>query len=72
MCYESLFVKYGIGAKFLKMGENTRAKILIWHMVGEMVKNRVGQGFIFHVIIPEFMHSCVNLNYGSTKQKPKM
>ena len=54
------------------MGKNTRAKILIWHMVGEMVKNRVGQGFIFHVIIPEFMHSCVNLNYSSTKQKPKM
>ena len=27
-------------------------KDLIWHMVGEMVKNRVGQGCLFHVIIP--------------------
>ena len=25
---------------------------LIWYMVGEMVKNRVGQSCIFHVIIP--------------------
>ena len=27
-------------------------KELIWKMVGEMVKNMVGQGFIFYVIIP--------------------
>ena len=27
-------------------------KDLIWHMVGEMVKNRVEQGCIFHAIIP--------------------
>ena len=27
-------------------------KDLIWHMVGEMVKNRFGQGCLFHVIIP--------------------
>ena len=28
-------------------------KILIWHMVDEMVKkNGVGQSFIFHAIIP--------------------
>ena len=27
-------------------------KVLIWHMVGEMVKKWVGQDFIFHAIIP--------------------
>ena len=25
---------------------------LIWHMVGDMVKNRVGKGCLFHVTIP--------------------
>ena len=29
-----------------------KKKDLIWHMVGEMVKDRVGQGCIFHIIIP--------------------
>ena len=33
------------------MGKNIRIKILIWHMVGGMVKKGVWQGFIFHVII---------------------
>ena len=36
--------------KLLKMGKNVRIN-LIWHMVGEMVKNRVRQGCIFHVIL---------------------
>ena len=27
-------------------------KDLVWHIVGEMVKNKVGKGYIFHVIIP--------------------
>ena len=26
-------------------------KDLVWHMMVEMVKNRVGQGCIFHIII---------------------
>ena len=29
-----------------------KEKDLTWHMVGEIVKNRVGQSCIFHVIIP--------------------
>ena len=34
------------------MRKKCKDKDLIWHMVGEMVKNRVGQGCLFHVIIP--------------------
>ena len=37
--------------KLFKMGKNVRIKIFICTMVGEIVKNRVEQGFIFHVII---------------------
>ena len=36
--------------KRFKIGKNERLKILIGHIVGEMVK--IGQGFIFHAIIP--------------------
>ena len=39
--------------KLSKMGKNVEIKILNWHMTDEMVKKWVGQGFIFHVIIPE-------------------
>ena len=34
------------------MRKKYKEKDLIWHIVGEMVNNRVGQGFIFHVITP--------------------
>ena len=30
--------------KLFTMGKNVKIKIFIWHMVGEMVKNGVGQG----------------------------
>ena len=41
-----LFTK-GKGRNFLKWEKmNIRIKILIWRMVGEMVKNRVGQDFL--------------------------
>ena len=49
-------------------------------MLGEMVKNSVGQGFLFHAIIPTHNTFCwkyyelnlyppasLNLNYGTTK-----
>ena len=42
-------VKKRNGTFFL---EKFKGKDLIWHMVGAMVKNRVGQGFIIHVSIP--------------------
>ena len=29
-----------------------KEKYSIWHMAGKMVKNRVGEGCIFHVIVP--------------------
>ena len=33
--------------------KNFKDKDLVWHMVSEMVRaNRIGQGCIFHVIIP--------------------
>ena len=35
-----------------KIRKKCKEKDLIWHVVGEIVKNRVGQGCIFHVIIP--------------------
>ena len=35
-----------------KIRKKCEKKDLIWHMVAEMVKNRVGQGCIFYVIIP--------------------
>ena len=57
-------------------------------MVDKRVKNRVGQGCIFHVIIFCSLYfllnillvklkdihtsACLKLNYGTTKQKPKM
>ena len=82
--------------KLFKIGKNVRIKILIWHMVGEMVK-KWGR-FYFHVFIPAFytvhitlhithytlvkikevklknLHTltCLNLSYGTTKQKTKM
>ena len=34
------------------MRKKCKGKGLIWHVVGEIVKSRVGQGCIFHVIIP--------------------
>ena len=34
--------------KLFKIGKHVRIKILIWHMVSEMVK--IGQSLIFHVI----------------------
>ena len=37
--------------KLFEIGKNVRIKILIWHMAGEIVKNRARQGFIFHVIV---------------------
>ena len=37
-----------------KIRKKCEKKDLIWHMVAEMVKNRVGQGCIFHVIIPAY------------------
>ena len=40
--------------KLFKIGKKVRInkyKDLIYYMVAEMVKNRVEQGFIFHVII---------------------
>ena len=61
-------------------------KILIWDMVGEMVKNRASFyvscnyscTIYFLVKIKEVklknLHtsSCLNLNYGAAEQKPKM
>ena len=34
-----------------KMEKNVKIKILIWYMVGGVVKKCVGQGYIFHAII---------------------
>ena len=36
------------------LGKKCKDKDLIWHMVGKMLTNRVGQGCIFHVIIPAY------------------
>ena len=35
-----------------KIRKKCKEKDLIWHVVGEIVKNRVGQGCIFHATIP--------------------
>ena len=35
-----------------KNAKKCKDKYLIWPIVREMVKNRVGQGCLFHVIIP--------------------
>ena len=35
-----------------KMRKKCEEKDFIWHVVGEIVKNRVGQGCIFYAIIP--------------------
>ena len=35
--------------------KNCKDKDIIWHMVGELVKNSIGQGCcLFHVIIPTY------------------
>ena len=72
--------------KLFKMGKNVRIKILILWFV-KWLKYRVGQGFIFHVIVPvhcflvkillvtlKNLHTSayLNLNYCTTKQKPQM
>ena len=56
-----------------------KEKDLTWHMVGEIVKNRVGQSCIFHVIIPAHhpaQHTVkillVKFMYCTAKHKPKM
>ena len=41
-----------MGEELFKMGKKCKDNNLIWHMLVVMVKNRVGQGCIFHVIIP--------------------
>ena len=38
--------------KIYKLGKSVNIKILIWYMVGKWLQNGVGQGFIFHAIIP--------------------
>ena len=38
--------------ELFKMPKKCKDKYLIWPMVGETVKNRVGQGCLFHLIIP--------------------
>ena len=37
---------------FIMEKKNVKIKILIWHMLEEIVKNPVEQGFIFHAITP--------------------
>ena len=41
-----------MGEELFKMGKKCKDNNLIWHMLVTMVKNRVGQDCIFHVIIP--------------------
>ena len=38
--------------KLFEMEKNIKIKILIWHMVSEMVKKWLRQGFIIHAINP--------------------
>ena len=38
--------------KLFKMGKNVKIKISIWLMLGEIVENAVGEGFIFYAIAP--------------------
>ena len=76
-----------MGEELFKMGKKCKDNNLIWHKLVVMVKNRVGQGCIFHVIIPAHyflvknllvkiknLHTsaCLKLNCCTTKQKPKM
>ena len=55
-----LFPK-GEGRNFLKWKKNAKIKILIWHVVVKCLKNGIGQGFNFHVIIPA--HSAFYLKF---------
>ena len=41
------------------MGKNVSIKILIWYKTGEMIKNWVEQGFIFHA----FMFIIISAHY---------
>ena len=70
------------------MGKNVRIKILIWNMAGEMVKKQgrgrfyllsnyfYTLYFLAKMLLVKLknLHTSVylNLNYGTTKQEPKM
>ena len=43
------------------MGKNVKKKILIGHMVGEMVTKSIGQVIIFHTIVPAHCTSYLKL-----------
>ena len=72
--------------KLFKMGKNVRIGILIWHMINIMVKKQCRARFYlscnyFCILLYYFLgkmlknlhtSGCLNLNYGTTKQKPKM
>ena len=45
--------------KLFEMGKNVWIKILIWYKTGEMIKNWVEQGFIFHA----FMFIIISAHY---------
>ena len=70
--------------KLFKIRKNERIKILIWHMVGEIVK-KWGRFYLscnyfctLHPLVkikevkePSTL-TCLNLSYGTTKHKTKM
>ena len=48
------------------MGKNVWIKILIWYKTGEMIKNWVEQGFIFHA----FMFIIISAHYTHSVHPP--
>ena len=74
--------------KLLKWGKNIKIKILIWHMLGEMVKKwdraryylfcnySCTLHFLVKISLDNLMKlptsACLNLKYGTSKQKLKM
>ena len=48
------------------MGKNVSIKILIWYKTGEMIKNWVEQGFIFHA----FMFIIISAHYTHSVHPP--
>ena len=52
--------------KLFEMGKNVSIKILIWYKTGEMIKNWVEQGFIFHA----FMFIIISTHYTHSVHPP--
>ena len=74
--------------KLFKLGKNVKTKNLIWHMVREMAKTWSRErlyllcnysGSLYFLVDLLFakkrslhISACLNLNYGTIKQRPKI